>query len=349
MGTGTLSPNVTWGQALCHLSNVKPQNKRLIMNEMNYIAKVFSDEKYLLGESPFYDPRTKTVSWVDIIAGKFYTQKITSEHFSDNNSEHLSCHNIADHSIEYSMIPDVYELHQQIGAAVPMANTGDYLIAGTDGLYILSTSATQEGNQVITKVLSLTDTFEPYQRSNDAKADPKGRLWFGSSVLDDHEPCGNLYMLQGSTPVIKQPDTLISNGMAWNKACNKFYFSDSLYHAVFVYDYDNETGNIANRRTLFEVENGIPDGMCIDSEDNLWVAIWGGHRIEKRSSIDGSLLATITVDAKNVTSCCFIGNALDTLIITTSGNDETGENDGKLFICKVDTTGLYPDVMTYTL
>ena len=83
--------------------------------------------------------------------------------------------------------------------------------------------------------------------------------------------------------------------------------------------------------------------MCIDSEDNLWVAVWGGRRIEKRSSVTGELLARVDVPAENTTSCCFCGENLDTLLITSSGEGLSGEYDGCVFTCKVDTKGCPPD------
>lgn len=280
-----------------------------------YTAEIFSNEKYKLGESPFYDSRTKTISWVDIPEGKLFT-----------------------------LGPDgrrrEYSYGQAIGSAVPAEKIGSYLIAGRDGLYL------QDSNGTSPKLIkNLSEHYKPYQRSNDAKADPKGRLWFGSSVDDDeHEASGNLFCLDpfdGERISVKQADTKISNGMAWSFDRKHFYFSDTLEHAVFSYDYDIESGTISNRRILFRPEDGrgLTDGMCIDADDNLWVAFWGGSRIEQRSTRDGSLLAVVNVDAKNVTSCCFIGDDLGTLFITTSGNGQTGEHDGCLFTCRVEAKG----------
>ena len=86
-------------------------------------------------------------------------------------------------------------------------------------------------------------------------------------------------------------------------------------------------------------------GMCIDADDNLWVAFWEGSRIEQRSTKNGSVLATVKVDAQNVTSCCFIGDKLDTLFITTSGRGLNGKYDGCLFTCKVDVRGMKCDLV----
>ena len=137
--------------------------------------------------------------------------------------------------------------------------------------------------------------------------------------------------------------TKIANGMAWRSDNKVFYFSDSVYHAVFAYDYDLVTGNISGRRELFKIEDGVPDGMCIDTDDNLWVAVWGGNRVEKRSGATGELLAVIEVPAVQTTSCCFGGENMDTLIITSAAVGQTGEYDGCLFRCRVDARGKAPD------
>ena len=157
------------------------------------------------------------------------------------------------------------------------------------------------------------------------------------------EPSGNLYRNEHGRVALMQLDTIIANGMAWSADRTKFYFADSEYHAVFVYDYDLESGNITNRTELIHIEDGVPDGMCIDSEDNLWIAVWGGKRIEKRSTETGELLAVVEVPAEHVSSCCFFGDNYDELFITTSGNELSGDYDGCLFTCKVEEKGLGPD------
>lgn len=278
-----------------------------------YKAQPYNTNKYLLGEAPFYDVRNGWRSFVDIIAGKLYIID------ADGNLSEK-------------------DFGQRIGAAVPMTNAGEYFVAATDGLY-------RYDGKDISLIRSLKTTYESYQRSNDAKADPEGRVWFGSvSEGDDHEAAGNLYRFDGSNIKLIQPATKIANGMAWNKARDKFFFSDSLFYAVFSYDYDNATGDVTNRKVLFNIEGGVPDGMCIDSDDNLWVAVWGGRRIEKHSSVTGELLGIVEVPAENVTSCCFFGDKLDKLFITSSGEGLSGEFDGCLFTCDVDSVGLPADL-----
>lgn len=279
-----------------------------------YTAVPLGTERYLLGESPFWDPRTGTLSFVDITAQKFCFFR------PGEKVRELS-------------------LDQMTGSAVPCEKPGTYLLCMTDGLYLTDTDTLK-----VTRYLDLKGIYEPWQRSNDCKADPYGRLFFGSSCFVDEKGFnGNLFLLDKGKVSVLQPGTKISNGMAWSSDRKEFFFSDTIEHAVFKYDYDPATGRISNRRVLFEPVKGMSDGLCIDSSDNIWVAHWDGSRIECRSGRDGSLLATVEVPAKNVTSCCFCGPELKDLFITTSGDGLTGEHDGKLFICRTDVKGLGPD------
>lgn len=273
-----------------------------------YNAQILIDNKYSLAESPFFHEETGLISFVDIPKGEFFLFNKETKEIS------------------------MFSLGQQMGSAVPMKEPGSYLLAGTDGLYVLKDDS-------VSKVLDTSDYYKENQRSNDAKCDFSGRLFFGSSLLSDGEPSGNLFCYDHGNVSVLQPDTKISNGMAWSKDRTKFYFSDSPYQCVFQYDYDETTGKITNRRELCKIKNGVTDGMCIDSDDNLWVAIWGGRRIEQRDGKTGELLSVINVAAENVTSCCFYGDNMDELFITTSGDGQSGPSDGYIFTCKVDATG----------
>lgn len=161
--------------------------------------------------------------------------------------------------------------------------------------------------------------------------------------MDDHEPEGNLYIYQDGMVKCQVPDTKISNGMAWSSDKRHFYFSDSEKHAVYVYDYNEADASIGNVRVLFEITDGVPDGMTIDSEDNLWVAIWGGSRVEKRSGVNGELLDVINLPAKQVSSCCFGDEDMQTLYITSAAVGLDGEYDGCLFKCRTKSRGVAPD------
>ena len=282
---------------------------------MKYLeATALGRERYRLGEGPCYDPVTGMISWVDITANTLWT-------------------------MHKNGVREPFVFDQPIGAAVPVKGSSGFLLAAKDGLYLY-----EEGKTRL--ILDLKETYRDFWRSNDAKADPAGRLWFGASVGDDeHEADGNLYRLSEGQLKIMQAGTKISNGMAWSSDRTRFYFSDTLKYAVFVYDYDLKTGEIRNGRPLctYEDGNGFSDGLCIDCDDNLWIAIWGGNRVEKRSGKTGEKLAEIHVPSRNVTSCCFMGDKMDTLLITTSGDGLEGAGEGCLYTCKTDAVGPAPD------
>ncbi len=276
-----------------------------------FTAQLFSETKYRLAESPFYDPRSGRLSWVDILAGKVYWLE---------NGE-TRC----------------FDAGEPVGAAVPLKD-GGLMLAGRKALWRLA-----DGRREM--VLDLSGCYEDWQRCNDAKADPQGRLFFGSAAEDGSgQEGGDLYRYDRGGLAILQPGTRIANGMAWNRDHTRFFFSDSNEHAVFAYEYDEVDGTIADRRVLFPVENGVPDGMCIDAQDRLWLAVWGGSRVECRDSATGELLAVVRVPAEHTTSCCFCGPDLDTLFITSAGEGLEGPADGRLFTCKTDSAGLAPDL-----
>lgn len=305
-----------------------------------FVAEPIIDEHFYLAEAPFYDKRNGMISFVDIVGGRLYV--LDAKQLPDITLKQDTATGVCRlENIAYRCA----DLKQMIGAAVTTQSAGVYLAAGTDGLYLVNMSRLGEAGTApndfsLEKILDTGEIFKDYQRSNDAKCDPVGRLFFGSSVYkDDYEPEGKLYCYDGSSVRVMQDNTRISNGMAWSAACDRFFFSDSLYHGVFSYDYDKATGAITNRKLLFAVEDGVPDGMCIDSEDNLYLAVWGGRRVEKRSSKTGELLAVIDVPAEHVTSCCFYGENEDELMITSAGEGLDGRYDGAIFACDVRAKG----------
>lgn len=166
-------------------------------------------------------------------------------------------------------------------------------------------------------------------RMNDGKCDPAGRFWCGSMDLGCNYPSANLWMLDKRKKLTRKlSDVTISNGIAWNSKQDTMYYIDTATNRVDAFDYDNESGAIANRRELVANQwGGHFDGMTIDSEDNLYVAVWGGSSVRKISTKNGKLLATIGVPGViNVSSCAFGGDNLQDLFITTA-QDRSANTD----------------------
>jgi sugar lactone lactonase YvrE len=182
---------------------------------------------------------------------------------------------------------------------------------------------------------------------NDGKCDPAGRFWCGSQSLDFAVSSGNLWMLDiDHTPFHKLGNVTCSNGIVWTRDAKLMYYIDTVTGNVDAFDFDINSGAIANRRIAFRnIWGGYFDGMTIDADDNVYIAIWQGGAVYKINPKNGQLLSTIKVPGvKNVTSCAFGGPHLNDLYITSSNDGaKPGEepNAGALFkITLTDVQGL---------
>jgi sugar lactone lactonase YvrE len=154
----------------------------------------------------------------------------------------------------------------------------------------------------------------------------------------------------GSVTVLDD-DLELSNGLAWSADGTLLYRVDTTPGIVWVRGYDPISGQVGDRDVHLRIVDGSPDGMCLDSDGNLWIAIWGGGQVRCFSPA-GELVATVSVPARNTTSVAFIGPELDTLLITTAdsgdpGGDDPGGDDpgggepdsGRLFTAEVGARG----------
>jgi sugar lactone lactonase YvrE len=184
-------------------------------------------------------------------------------------------------------------------------------------------------------------------RSNDGKCDPSGRFWCGSMTFDFAPGASHLYMMDTDHQVHHKLDNITtSNGIVWTKDGKTMYYIDTGNNQLDAFDFDIATGNIKNRRVaVSNTWGGYFDGMTIDVDDNVYIAIWGGGKVLKINPSTGDLIATIKVPgAKNVTSCAFGGPDFHDLYITTSGEEADPKqepNAGALFKVRLeDAQGL---------
>ena len=190
----------------------------------------------------------------------------------------------------------------------------------------------------------------PSNRFNDGKCDPAGRFWAGSMDFDLAPEKGALYSLDRDRKVSKALEKVsCSNGIVWSADRKSMYYIDSLTQRVDAFDYDFETGSIARRGTAVEIpkEVGFPDGMAIDSEDMIWVALYGGGRVNRYNPKTGRFLDAVLVPGANlVTSCAFGGADLGDLYITTAscGYDDADwkghPEAGSLFRARTGAVGV---------
>lgn len=181
-------------------------------------------------------------------------------------------------------------------------------------------------------------------RMNEGGCDPDGRFYCGSMAYDEKPGAGRLYRLDPDREVtVVLEDVTVSNGLDWSPDGSRAYYNDTPTGQIAVFDSTTENGLIG-RRTFAEipVDAGRPDGLTVDAEDGVWVALFGGGAV-RRYSQAGVLDEVIELPTRHVTACTFGGPALDQLFITTSREKlEPGEDPlaGALFRATPGVTGM---------
>lgn len=275
-----------------------------------------------LSEGPVWDQRAQVLLWVDILAGLIHRAALTSGAGGP----------------DLRLLSTVV-LDQPVGAVVPCASGG--LLAAVGTSFRLAPAGGDFGEFAAPDLPS--DGVR--RRMNDAKCDPRGRLLAGTMAFDARPGAGALFSLDGSGQVRTLLESVtISNGLGWSPDGRLFYYADSATKRVDVFDYDLDTGGLSARRTFVEFGVGEPDGLTVDADGRVWVAVWGAGHVHAYRP-DGSLDRVLPVPAAHVSSCTFAGPDLDILVITTATegrvDDELrGEPDaGRLFVCKPGVTG----------
>ncbi|XP_019870755.2 regucalcin [Aethina tumida] len=176
--------------------------------------------------------------------------------------------------------------------------------------------------EVIAEVHNHPDTMD--NRFNDGKCDPSGRLWAGSmsSEAINGVVKGALFSLENKEIKTHLTDIGMSNGLCWSSDHKTMYYIDSLKEYVEQFDFDIKNGTICNGRVIFTPAkhgiDGVLDGMTIDTDDNLWIAIFNGYRvIQIDPRKPETLLQTVPIPAKQTTSVAFGGPNLDELYVTS--------------------------------
>lgn len=262
---------------------------------------VFDDRVCRLGEGPYYDEKSGRATWVDILGRTVRWRDPASAAIGE------------------------MPVTEDVGAAIPRHDGGLVLclpagpaLLDQDG-WIQPLGGYAEADEAAGVPASAT----PRRRSNDAKADPAGRLWLGTMAYDETPGAGALYRLEpdGSRPIRVLGDVTISNGLGWSPDGRTMYYNDTPTGRVDAFDYDLETGELAGRRPFAEIDpaDGGPDGLCVDADGGVWVALWGGGAVRRYTS-DGALERIVRLPTPQVTSCAFAGDGFRQLMITTAAN-----------------------------
>jgi sugar lactone lactonase YvrE len=279
-------------------------------------AELVADARASLGEGPVWDEREQCVWWVDILGESIHrTEPLTGQ-------------------------DDVIPVGQMVGA-LGLRQRGGLVVAVRDGF--ISVDPTSGRIERIADV----EADRPSARMNDGKVDPQGRFWAGTTDIDHRPALGTLYRLDADLTVSPMlSDVTISNGLDWTADGATMYFIDTPTRQVDRFSFEPTTGSIGDRRKAVSIRPGAgnPDGMTLDAEDHLWVALWDGWAVE-RYSPDGTLELRVDVPAAQTTSCTFGGADLGTMFITTAQKEfpDGGKPDqphaGGLFACRTGVRG----------
>ncbi|KAJ8968668.1 hypothetical protein NQ317_009744, partial [Molorchus minor] len=274
-------------------------------------------------ECPIWDPRTNLLYYTDIHSVTISKRKKTR----------------------------FIQLEGEVAPVILSKNNSSLLVVGLNRA-VVAIEWDGKGQLNSQRVLTRVQPKQTGSRMNDGKADKEGRLWIGENqftlIIHEHEASCRQEGQVGSMGHETQDGTLtanggalfkitkeniadptpifmpvnISNGLAWNKANDKFYYIDTPTQEIAEYDYSNQKGEVTNRRVVFDLkQNGLnchPDGMTIDKDDNLWIALYGGGSVIKVNPSTGKLLQRVAIPAESVTSATWGGTNLDILFVTTS-------------------------------
>lgn len=243
-----------------------------------------------LGEGPVWDASRAQLLFVDIPRGRLYAADVSGE------------------------LELLVEIDRPLGAAIPSESAGEVLLVTADGFSVL------HADRSMTPLLDVYSA-RPDIRFNDAKCDPAGRCFAGSLSLSGAPADGQLRRLDdGPRSEVVLGAIGLSNGLGWSPEGDTFYFTDTLSGRVDSFSYSPEAGRIEGRRPFVSEAAGAPDGICVDDDGGVWVALWNGGRIHRYSPA-GVLDAIVEVPVPHVTSCAFGGTDGRTLYITTARTD----------------------------
>ncbi len=285
---------------------------------LRYTSAPACDLRNEHAEGPLWDTRSSRLLWVDQYAGLVLVASFEP-------------------SRQTLTLERTCQVGYPVGAVVPAA-AGGWMVAAGPGFARLSPDGT------VTAVAEIER--DERTRMNDGKCDPSGRFWAGTMAWDKTPGAGTLYRLnQDLTVSVMLREVTISNGLAWPRDDVGLYYIDTPTRAVDRFSL-SEDGSLGARNAVIRIEDGAgePDGMCIDDEGCLWVALWGGSAVHRYSPA-GELLGVVEIDAPQVSSCCLGGPDMRTLFVTTSQEEMSPADraafphSGQVFCAEVDVPG----------
>ncbi len=274
---------------------------------MEYKLTVVNNENSQVGEGPLWDFKTESFFALDILG------------------KHIWKTDLASGNVEKTMLP------QQVGC-MAICENGDILVALEDAVYRMDKSGK------LTKAHQ--DIKIKGRRFNDGKIGPDGAFYLGTTDSDGE---GAFYRLKDGVLTELFDKCNCSNGLDWTADKKHMYYIDTPKQMIEIFDFDENTGTLANRQKFVDIPNelGAPDGMTLDENDNLWVALWGGHKVIHIDKDTKEVTKEIEVPCTKASCCTFGGKEMNELFITTAAKDDLSgfPQAGYTFKATVDVKG----------
>jgi sugar lactone lactonase YvrE len=265
-----------------------------------------------LAEGPVWLEQSERLAFVDILEGRVVIATLEGS------------------------IEEVITLSEPVGAVCP-TTSGELVVATPSGLRLVVDDF---------PLVAALPGRRPQLRMNDGKADAFGRFVGGTMTMGTPQPgAGSLWSFDGDQVTELVSEVTISNGLCWSVDGATMYYIDTPTQRVDVFDYDAHSGFVSNRRTLLTIdsEDGSPDGMTIDVEGGIWVALWGGGQV--RRYLHGQLDEVVKLTTPFVTCPAFAGTNFDHLVITTASEpfgDSPPPGAGDVYVTRPGIRGMAP-------
>jgi sugar lactone lactonase YvrE len=272
----------------------------------------------VLGEGPCWRASTGELLWTDIARGLFHAWRPGTPE------------------------PRTLAFDGEVSAVLPRSGGGEVLAVSHDIVL-----RDEDGTRC---TVATVEPGRDGNRLNDCRCDPQGRLWAGSMSKHDQQGAGALYRLVPGgeiEPVVA--NTTLSNGIGWSPDGTIMYFVDSPTGCIFAFDFEGATGAIANRRTFAHMDEGIPDGLAVDVEGGVWIALYGGAAV-RRYAADGTLDTVVPLPVTNPTCPAFGGDDFATVFVTSARHEMSASERaaeplaGALLTFTAGVRGLPPNV-----
>ncbi|QYM79191.1 SMP-30/gluconolactonase/LRE family protein [Horticoccus luteus] len=273
------------------------------MADVTLTPVVLANQHCQLGENPLWDEEAGALYWEDILAGHVWRHAVAS-----GRTERVYAGET------------VGGFTQEADGALLLFREKDIVRLEHDGSVRGWRSFAEAGNT----------------RFNDVTADPHGRVFAGT--MGATETSGGVYRFDPDGAVRRViTGTGVSNGMAFTADRKHFFWTCSTRCQIWIYDYDEASGEIANGRVWYQCEKaeGTCDGLTIDREDNVWSARWDGFAVRQHAARDGRVLREIRFPVAKPSSVAFGGKDFATLFATSAGGDGRASLDGAVFAATV--------------